>query len=129
MTGAYPIDVDADGYMDLFVLRVGANAVLKGGADCTFDGCDRGVGLPPDDAWSTAFTAWWEDGEDRPTLAIGNYVDRDDPDGPFEACDDNVILRPTGKAMPKHLLTPGFCPLSILAAEDARRPASPASVQ
>ena len=25
----------------------------------------------------------------RPTLAIGNYVDRADPDGPFEACDDN----------------------------------------
>ena len=29
-TGAYPIDINADGYMDLFVLRIGPNVVLKG---------------------------------------------------------------------------------------------------
>ena len=31
--GAYPIDVDGDGHMDLFVLRVGANLMLKGGPE------------------------------------------------------------------------------------------------
>src|SRR5579862_7819224 len=29
--GAYPIDIDGDGRMDLFVLRVGTNLILKGG--------------------------------------------------------------------------------------------------
>ena len=120
VTGAYPIDLDADGLMDLFVLRVGANRVLKGQGGCRFTDATEAMGIPPADTWSTAFTAWWEDGADRPTLAIGNYVDRTDPDGPFEACDDNVILRPTPQGYAENVLTPGFCPLSMLAARDAR---------
>ena len=119
-TGAYPIDLDADGQMDLFVLRVGSNTVLKGQGDCVFEDATKVLGIPANDRWSTAFTAWWEDGIDRPTLAIGNYVDRDDPDGPFEACDDNAILRPAPHGYVENTLTPGFCPLSILAANDAR---------
>ncbi len=119
-TGAYPIDLDADGLMDLFVLRVGQNRVLKGQGDCVFTDATEALGIPPDEGWSTAFTAWWEQGEDRPTLAVGNYVDRGDPDGPFEACDDNVILRPAGGEYSTELLAPGFCPLSMLAARDAR---------
>lgn len=120
VTGAYPIDIDGDGYRDLFVLRVGANRVLRGGPGCTFSDVTQEWGIPADDAWSTAFTAWWEDGDTRPTFAIGNYVDRDDPDGPFEACDDNTILRPVGDEYIAETLSPGFCPLSILAVEDAR---------
>ncbi|WP_298261267.1 CRTAC1 family protein [uncultured Litoreibacter sp.] len=120
VTGAYPIDLDADGYMDLFVLRVGSNRVLKGGAECRFTDATAEFGLPVDDAWSTAFTAWWESDLSRPVLAIGNYVDRADPNGPFEACDDNAILRPTEDGYARYALTPGFCPLSILAAKDAR---------
>ena len=119
-TGAYPIDLDADGVMDLFVLRVGSNVVLRGQGACVFEDATKMIGIPPDDRWSTAFTAWWEKGADRPTLAIGNYVDRDDPDGPFEACDDNAILRPTASGYVENILAPGFCPLSILAANDAR---------
>jgi hypothetical protein len=119
-TGAYPIDLNADGLMDLFVLRVGANRVLSGQGDCVFKDATDAMGIPPDTRWSTAFTAWWEDGAERPTLAIGNYVDRDDPDGPFEACDDNVILRPVADRYDENILAPGFCPLSILAARDAR---------
>jgi len=72
VTGAYPIDINADGHLDLFVLRAG-------------------------------------------------------PDGPFEACDTNVILRPDDADIDAdniryraETLAPGFCPLSILAAEDAR---------
>ncbi|WP_235000781.1 CRTAC1 family protein [Pseudooctadecabacter jejudonensis] len=117
-TGAYPIDLDADGHVDLFTLRNGANTVLMGGPDCTFS-TDDTTGIAPTDAWSTAFTAWW-DGNDKPTLAVGNYVDQSDPMGPFEACDDNVIHHPTPNGYMATPLTPGFCPLSILAARDAR---------
>ncbi|MGH1332156.1 MAG: CRTAC1 family protein [Paracoccaceae bacterium] len=120
VTGAYPIDMDGDGWMDLFVLRVGQNAVLRGRGDCTFELATRAMGITPDTGWSTAFTAWWEQGDERPTLAIGNYVDRDNPEGPFEACDSNAILRPEGEGYRAETLAPGFCPLSILAANDAR---------
>ncbi|MCZ4257928.1 CRTAC1 family protein [Sulfitobacter sp. G21635-S1] len=120
VTGAYPIDMDADGRMDLFVLRAGQNIALRGGADCSFADATAQWGIPADTRWSTAFTAWWEAGESRPTLAIGNYVDRNDPDGPFEACDENTILRPVAGGYEAAPLTPGFCPLSMLAARDAR---------
>ena len=116
VTGAYPFDVNADGHTDLFVLRVGQNVLLLGNGDCTFEESDA---LPMDDAWSTAFTAWWED-DDNPVLAVGNYVDLNDPEGPFEACDDNMILRPTASGYAATPLSPGFCPLSILTANDAR---------
>lgn len=116
VTGAYPLDIDADGRMDLFVLRVGQNQLLMGQDDCGFVPSDA---LPVDDGWSTAFTAWWED-DGAPVMAVGNYVDRDDPEGPFGACDDNAILRPARAGYESTHLTPGFCPLSILAADDAR---------
>lgn len=120
VVGAYPIDVDADGMVDLFVLRAGPNVLLKGTGDCQFTDATEALGLPATDRWSTAFTAWWEDDASRPTFAIGNYVDRTDEEGPFEACDVNEILRPTSDGYTREDLTPGFCPLSILAAKDAR---------
>jgi hypothetical protein len=120
VTGAYPIDLDADGHMDLFVLRAGPNIALRGGPGCSFSDATALWGLPQDDKWSTAFTAWWEPGAQRPTLAIGNYVDRTAADGPFEACDTNTLLVPAREGYTAQTLSPGFCPLSILAAEDAR---------
>lgn len=119
VTGAYPLDVDADGHMDIFVLRVGANTVLRGDGFCRFSDATKEWGFPNADRWTTAFTAWWED-DARPAMALGNYVDRADPDGPFEACDDNQFLRPTLDGYQSTDLTPGFCPLSMLAAKDAR---------
>jgi len=119
-TGAYPLDIDGDGLMDLFVLRVGANMALKGEGDCLFRDATQEWGIPAGDNWSTAFSAWWEPDQDKPTLAIGSYVDRTDPDGPFEACDDNVILHPISKGYRAQILSPGFCALSMLAAFDAR---------
>lgn len=118
VTGAYPIDLDADGHKDLFVLRVGPNMVLRGTGDCRFEDATAFWGLPQHDRWSTAFTAWWE-GDTRPVLAIGNYVDRTDPDGPFEACDHNRVLRPQPDSYVAEPLSPGYCALSILAARDA----------
>ncbi|MEQ6202186.1 CRTAC1 family protein [Sulfitobacter sp. HNIBRBA2951] len=119
VTGAYPIDIDADGLIDLFVMRAGANVILRGTGACGFEDVTQDWMPAQANAWTTAFTAWWEGGA-RPVFALGNYVDRADPDGPFEACDDNRILRWEGAAYVAEDLTPGFCPLSILAARDAR---------
>ncbi|QQA44369.1 CRTAC1 family protein [Pelagovum pacificum] len=120
VTGAYPLDLDGDGTLDLYVMRAGPDVALRGLGDCRFEDATEALGPPTTDRWTTAFTAWWEDGATRPTLAVGHYVNRDDPDGPFEACDDNAILRPTGTGWTEEPLTPGFCPLSMLAARDAR---------
>ncbi|PYE86163.1 CRTAC1 family protein [Pseudoroseicyclus aestuarii] len=116
VTGAYPIDIDADGHLDLFVLRAGENRVLRGQPRCGFE---EAFSIPGGAAWSTAFTAWWQD-EGRPHMAVGNYVDRDDPEGPFFACDDNTLIEPAEDGWTASALSPGFCPLSLLAARDAR---------
>ncbi|MGV6811712.1 MAG: CRTAC1 family protein [Brevirhabdus sp.] len=115
VTGAYPLDIDSDGWLDLVVLRVGENRLLRGGPDCHFTPAPAAWGFDGGARWSTAFSATWEPGRQWPTLAIGNYVDRADPDGPFEACDDNVLFRPEGRRFgPPALLSPGFCALSML---------------
>ncbi|KMK65724.1 CRTAC1 family protein [Puniceibacterium sp. IMCC21224] len=113
VTGAYPLDVDSDGALDLMLLRVGENLLLRGDGACGFTRADWG--FHGRDRWSTAFSATWEADRDWPTLAIGNYVNRDDPDGPFEACDVNELHRPraAGYRAPI-LLEPGFCALSML---------------
>ncbi len=112
--GAYPLDVDSDGILDLFVLRVGENKLLKGGGDCQFTPF-AGLEFDAGNHWTTAFSATWEMGNSLPTLAIGNYVDRDDPNGPFETCDTNFLIRPAGETFGEaHPLDPGFCPLSML---------------
>lgn len=117
-TGLYPIDIDGDDWLDLYVLRVGPDQVLRGGPDCAFHDVTADWGIPTGDHWSTAFTAWWEG--PQPVLAVGHYVDRADPDGPFEACDDNLLLWPEPDHYRAEPLAPGFCTLSMLAARDAR---------
>ncbi|MEJ6710544.1 MAG: CRTAC1 family protein [Amylibacter sp.] len=112
--GAYPIDINNDGMTDLVVLRAGANVILKGGPDCTFEPFDN-LNIDLGGAWTTAFSATWEVGNELPTLAFGNYVDRGDPDGPFGACDTNLLLRPDDKEYQTPIkLDPSYCPLSLL---------------
>lgn len=112
--GSYPLDIDSDGYLDLVVLRTGENLLARGGPNCSFAPFET-LQLAPDNRWTTAFSATWESGQDLPTLAFGNYVDRTNPDGPFRACDINLLYRPTGQAYgPPLPLTPGYCPLSML---------------
>ncbi|MGY9045746.1 hypothetical protein P775_04445 [Puniceibacterium antarcticum] len=119
MTGAYPLDLDSDGWMDLYVLRVGPDVMLRGAPDCAFSDATDNWGLRKSDQWSTAFTAWWTD-EGRPQMAVGHYVDRANPDGPFYACDTNTLLIPDASGFRDETLAPGFCSLSMLAARDAR---------
>ena len=120
VTGAYPIDIDSDGAVDLAVLRVGENLLMRGDGACGFARANEDWGFDGGDAWSTAFSATWEPGRRWPTFVIGNYVDRSDPDGPFFACDGNELHRPqaqdgrTGPYGPAVALEPGFCALSAL---------------
>ncbi|MDP2578363.1 CRTAC1 family protein [Shimia thalassica] len=111
--GAYPFDFDSDGIVDLAVMRVGENRLMRGLGGCTFetfapDWFDGGK------SWTTAFSATWEQGQDRPTFAFGNYVDRADPDGPFGTCDQNWLYRPKGDGYDVTPLEPAHCPLSML---------------
>ncbi|MBW4710130.1 CRTAC1 family protein [Roseobacter sp. YSTF-M11] len=116
-TGAYPLDVDGDGHLDVMVLRVGENQLLRGDGACGFTAENDALGFDGGEAWSTAFSATWEPA--GPVLAIGNYVDREDPEGPFEACDDNTLHRWTGAGFAVTRLSPGYCALSVLFARDA----------
>ncbi|MEP5631601.1 MAG: CRTAC1 family protein [Tateyamaria sp.] len=109
-TGVYPLDFDNDGQMDLVVLSVGPDRLLKGMGNCDFAPVSFGTG----DHWSTAFSATWEAGQDLPTFAFGHYVDRADPEGPFEACDTNALWRPSPSGYNQTTLAPGHCALSIL---------------
>ncbi len=120
--GAYPLDIDSDGILDLAILRVGENRLFKGGPDCRFRPFSPELGFDGGDRWSTAFSATFEPGNLLPTLAIGNYVDRDNPDGPFGTCDINVLHRPQGDRYgPPLALAPGYCTLSMLFSDWGRK--------
>ena len=116
--GAYPLDIDGDGHMDLFVLRVGGNLLLKGGPDCSFTLANKEWGFDGDPGWTTAFAAEWEPGQKFPTLAIGHYVDRHAPGSPWGTCEENSLYRPQPGDKPDYSvrtpLAPGFCALSML---------------
>jgi hypothetical protein len=116
--GAYPIDIDGDGHMDLFVLRVGTNLLLKGGPGCTFTLANKEWGFDGDAGWTTSFAAEWEKGQKFPTFAIGHYVDRNAPGSPWGTCEENSLYRPQPGDKPDYSqrtpLAPGFCALSML---------------
>ena len=116
--GAYPLDIDDDGHMDLAVLRLGRNILLKGGPDCSFSVANRAWAFDGGRAWTTAFSAIWEADNKFPTLAFGNYVDRSAPGSPWGTCHDNALLRPAPGTRPDYgdplTLSPGYCTLSML---------------
>jgi len=137
VTGAYPLDIDGDGTMDLAVLRLGANRLYRGLGGCRFTDSGEAWGVAGGDGWTTAFSAVWEGDNRLPTLAFGNYVDRDmwaamhTPFGdsgtgaaPTPACPDNVLFRPAGaksdRYAPSIPLSPGHCPLSMLFSDWSR---------
>ena len=54
VTGAYPLDIDSDGVMDVVLLRVGENVVMRGKGACRFERANEAWGFDGGDAWSTA---------------------------------------------------------------------------
>jgi enediyne biosynthesis protein E4 len=121
VTGAYPLDVDADGHIDLVVLRVGENKVMRGLGNCKFEVANKRWGFEGGAAWSTAFAAMFEKGAMWPTIAIGNYIDAKQEISPWGSCTDNWLYRGRVNqkkppfAFPKPVpLTPSYCALSML---------------
>ncbi len=117
-TGAYPLDVDGDGNIDLAILRLGENHLMRGRGDCTFEKANRAWNYDGGRAWTTGFSATWEAGAPFPTLAFVNYIDRTAPGSPWGTCEANVLARPGKGDAPNYanpqLLDPGHCALSAL---------------
>lgn len=117
VTGAYPLDIDADGQVDLAVLRLGGNVLLRGLGDCRFERANEAWIFDGGDLWTVAFSAKWEGSAEWPTLAFGNYVALTETGRQTGTCSDNVLMRPDptlrGYANPIPL-SPGWCTLSIL---------------
>ena len=115
VTGAYPLDIDSDGILDLVLLRSGENVVMRGTGDCQFTRANEDWGFDGGDAWSTAFSATYERGQTWPTIAIGNYIDRTQDAFPWGTCTPNWLHRPEGNRFAAPLpLKPSFCALSML---------------
>jgi enediyne biosynthesis protein E4 len=115
VTGTYPLDIDSDGHMDLVLLRVGENVVMRGLGDCKFERANETWSFAGGDAWSTSFAAIWEKGAIWPTLAVGNYINRTEEISPWGSCTDNWLHRPGDKKFAAPLpLKPSFCALSML---------------
>jgi hypothetical protein len=112
VTGAYPLDIDSDGHVDLAVLRRSGNVVLRGLGDCRFEDATAALGVTAGTDWTVGFSATWEGSNALPTLAFGSYLV---PGG--DTCGDSRLVRPapdgTSYAAPV-ALTPGYCTLSIL---------------
>jgi enediyne biosynthesis protein E4 len=117
VNGAYPLDIDGDGNLDLAVLRAGENVLLFGRGNCAFERANEALAFAGGDGLTTAFSATWEGAASLPTLAIGRYLKLDEAGVRTSTCDDSELLRPGaggsvyGPAVP---LRPGYCALSML---------------
>ena len=115
VTGAYPLDIDSDGIMDLVLLRSGEDVVMRGAGQCQFRRANEAWGFDGRDLWSTAFAATWEKGQTWPTLAIGTYIDRKEEAFPWGSCTPDALYRPKGQGFAAPVdLKPSFCSLSML---------------
>jgi hypothetical protein len=116
--GAYPIDLDSDGQVDLVVLRVGETLLMRGLGNCRFERANERWSFQGGNQWTTAFAAAWLGRDKHPTLAFGTYVDRAQPDFPWGSCTDNQLVRPVeGETLsfaPPQPLKPGHCALGMM---------------
>jgi enediyne biosynthesis protein E4 len=122
VVGAYPVDIDGDGILDLAVLRVGENVLLRGLGDCRFERGNEAWGFDGGDDWTAGFSATWEGSSTLPTLAIGNYVDLAQIEE-RTGCADSELVRPgaDGATYAEPIpLTPGWCTLSVLFSDWSR---------
>ncbi|MBA2489876.1 MAG: CRTAC1 family protein [Chloroflexi bacterium] len=116
VTGAYPLDIDADQRTDLAVLRLGENVLLRGLGDCRFERANEAWGYDGGSDWTVGFSAKWEASAGLPTLAFGDYVALDESGQNTGTCSDGELVRPAasgGYAAPI-ALAPGRCTLSML---------------
>jgi hypothetical protein len=116
VTGAYPININNDAYVDLAVMRLGKNYLLRGGPNCSFTKANKDFAFDGGRDWTTAFSAIWEEDAVYPTLAFGNYVDRDAPGSPWGTCSDNQLMRTSNDTLTYAdvlPLTPSYCTLSM----------------
>jgi hypothetical protein len=116
VTGAYPVDVDGDGITDLAVLRVGENVLLRGLGNCQFERANEQWAFDGGSDWSSAFSAKWDRGAAWPTLAVGNYISAQKPNGSYD-CLDNQLYEPAASAgafAAPTALSPSWCTLSLL---------------
>ena len=67
--------MDSDGHVDLAVLRLGENVMLRGLGGCRFERANEIWGIDGGNGWTAAFSAKWEEGNTLPTMAFGNYLD------------------------------------------------------
>ena len=117
VVGAYPIDIDGDGKVDLAVLRVGGAQLLRGLGNCLFEAADAAWSFTDANAWATAFSATWEGAAQLPTLAVGHYLKLDASGAPTFDCANSALYRPgaAGEGYgPPIVLAPGYCNLSML---------------
>jgi hypothetical protein len=117
VTGAYPIDVDGDGNVDLAVLRAGENVMLRGLGGCRFERANEAWGIDGGAGLTTAFSATWEGANALPTLAFGDYLVLDTTGAPTSGCAAGALLRPDASGRrygPPTPLSPGHCTLSML---------------
>jgi len=117
VVGAYPIDIDADGMLDLAVLRLGESVLLRGTGDCRFEDASERWGYDGGDAWTASFSATWEAQSTFPTLAFGRYLKPSTVETKSYQCDENELLRPAAPGNrygPPIPLAPGYCSLSML---------------
>jgi len=116
-TGAYPIDIDGDGDIDLAVLRAGGNVMLRGLGGCRFERANEAWGIDGGAGLGSAFSATWEGAGALPTLAFGEYLKLDATGAPTLDCDTSSLVRPDASGSrygPAVALAPGYCALSML---------------
>lgn len=116
VTGAYPLDFDNDGVLDLAVLRRGPNVMLRGLGNCEFAEATESLGIDAGNDWTVSFAATWERDAEHPTLAFGSYLVPDSFD-----CAPNRLWRPmnataAAAAAPYQnaIDLPAHCTLSLL---------------
>ena len=147
VTGAYPLDIDGDGHIDLVVLRVGEDVVLRGLGDCRFERANESLGFDGGDTWTVAFSATWEGDNDvadagvrrlpraptardcedsrlvRPDAGGGGYAAADRPvTRLLHAVDAVQRLEPIGAARPADDQRPALLPRRVRAAVAASSP-------
>ncbi len=118
VTGAYPLDIDGDRFVDLAVLRFGEDVLLRGLGACRFERANEALRFDGGDDWTVGFSATWEaPSAALPTLAFGDYLVLEPGDDWTGECADDWLVRPApsgrtyGEPIP---LAPSWCTLSML---------------